>query len=101
MLTHPKHLITMFLCAILLLTSALPALAASDPLIAPDEDFIIECLKTIPEVSAIGAATKNNDPNGNLNKVGWYTSAVFFSTTLLNPNAANMTAGGVSFRRGC
>lgn len=92
---HPKHLTALFLCALLLLNTAFPALADADPLIAPDESFIIECLKTIPEVSAIGAATKNNDPNGSLNKVGWYTAAVFFSTSLLNPDAASMTADEV------
>lgn len=90
-----KRLTALLLCAALLMTLTTAALAETDPLIAPSEGFIIECLQTIPEVSAIGAATKNNDPNGRLNIVGGYTAAVFFSTTLLNQNAGSMTADEV------
>lgn len=89
------RLTALLLCAALMMTMTTAVLAETDPLIAPSEAFIIECLKSVPEVSAIGAATKNNDPNGRLNIVGGYTAAVFFSTSLLNPNAVSMTADEV------
>lgn len=46
---------------------------------APDEAYVITCLKRVPGVIDITAATEDNDPNGNLNKAGGYTAAVFFS----------------------
>jgi len=45
----------------------------------PTEAYVIQCLKTIPEITGISAVTEDNDPNGNLNKPGGYTSTVYFS----------------------
>ena len=61
-------------------------------LINPEESFIIERLKLVPEVATIGAATEDNDPNGQLNKQGGYTAQIYFSSTLVSPNAGNRTA---------
>ena len=50
----------------------------------PTEAYIIQRLKTIPEISKISAVTEDNDPNGNLNKAGGYISTVYFSHKLVN-----------------
>lgn len=50
----------------------------------PSEDFIIQRLKTIDEVSDARAVTEDNDPNGKLNKTGGYTATVYFSSKNIN-----------------
>lgn len=45
----------------------------------PDEAFVISCLEQIEGITGYAAATEDNDPNGQLNKQGGYTSAVVFS----------------------
>lgn len=50
----------------------------------PSEQFVIERLTGLPNVTGIEAATEENDPNGNLHKDGGYTSAVFFSSDLVD-----------------
>ena len=45
----------------------------------PPESFIINCIKDIDGITGYSAVTEENDPNGNLNKPGGYTSAVFFA----------------------
>lgn len=51
---------------------------------APTEAYIIQCLRNVPNVIDISAATEDNDPNGHLNKAGGYTAQVFFSSDLIN-----------------
>lgn len=53
---------------------------------APTEAYVIQCLQTIPEITGISAVTEDNDPNGNLNKAGGYTSTVYFSHQSVNQN---------------
>lgn len=50
----------------------------------PTEAYIIQCLKTIPEIVNISAVTEDNDPNGNLNKPGGYTATVYFAHEKIN-----------------
>jgi flagellar basal body-associated protein FliL len=50
----------------------------------PTEQFVIERLTGLPNITGIEAATETNDPNGNLNKDGGYTAAVFFSSDLVD-----------------
>ena len=50
----------------------------------PTEAYIIQRLQTIPEITGIAAVTEDNDPNGNLNKAGGYTSTVYFSHKSVN-----------------
>lgn len=52
----------------------------------PTEAYVIQCLKTIPEITGISAVTEDNDPNGNLNKLGGYTATVYFSHEKLKLN---------------
>lgn len=53
----------------------------------PNEDFIIQRLKGIPNISGYQAVTEDHDPNGNLNKQGGYTSTVYFSTPLIDQSS--------------
>lgn len=50
---------------------------------APDESYIIECLRKVSNIENLSAVTEDNDPNGNLNKAGGYTSQVFFACDLV------------------
>lgn len=51
---------------------------------APTEEYVISCLESIEDILDIEAVTEDNDPNGNLNKAGGYTSQVYFSCKLIN-----------------
>ena len=53
----------------------------------PNEDFVIQRLKGIPNISGYQAVTEDHDPNGNLNKQGGYTSIVYFSTPLIDQSS--------------
>ena len=53
----------------------------------PNEDFVIQRLKGIPNISGYQAVTEDHDPNGNLNKQGCYTSTVYFSTPLIDQSS--------------
>lgn len=53
----------------------------------PNEDFVIQRLKGIPNISGYQAVTEDRDPNGNLNKQGGYTSTVYFSTPLIDQSS--------------
>lgn len=50
---------------------------------APTEDWVITRLGRVADVANIAPVTEENDPNGNLNKPGGYTSTVYFGTPLL------------------
>ena len=50
---------------------------------APTEEWVITRLGTVADVANIAPVTEENDPNGNLNKAGGYTSTVYFGTSLL------------------
>lgn len=45
----------------------------------PPESFIIERIKDIDGITGYAGVTEDNDPNGNLNKPGGYTSTVYFA----------------------
>lgn len=50
----------------------------------PSEQYVIQRMDGVAHVSGVEAATEDNDPNGSLHKDGGYTSAVFFSSDLVN-----------------
>ena len=50
----------------------------------PTEQFVIERITGLPNITGVEAVTENNDPNGNLNKQGGYTATVYFSSDLVN-----------------
>ena len=51
---------------------------------APSENFILERLKGIDSIVTMAPVTEDNDPNGNLNKAGGYTSTVYFESSNVN-----------------
>lgn len=68
----------------------------------PKESFIIERLTNLPNIIGMEAVTEDNDPNGNLNKQGGYTSTVYFVSNLVDQSSVygetiidkGTTAGG-------
>lgn len=59
------------------------SIAVNRQITNPPEALIIKKLQSLPNVSGIAPATEDNDPNGNLNKAGGYTAAVFFNSPLV------------------
>lgn len=50
----------------------------------PSEQFVLERLAGLPNITTAEAVTEENDPNGNLHKDGGYASAVYFSSDLVD-----------------
>ena len=50
---------------------------------APTEEWVIKRLGRVESIATIEAATEENDPNGELNKPGWYTAAIYFTTPIM------------------
>lgn len=53
-------------------------------LINPSEQFVVSRLQRISNLLGIQAVTEDNDPNGNLNKAGGYTAAIYFASGLID-----------------
>lgn len=53
----------------------------------PSQDFIIQRLQGIDGITGYQAVTEDHDPNGNLNKQGGYTAAIYFSSAAIDQNA--------------
>lgn len=51
---------------------------------APSEQFVLERLSGLPNITGAEAVTEQNDPNGNLHKDGGYTAAIYFSSDLVD-----------------
>lgn len=49
----------------------------------PSEEYVLKKLSGVENITAIEAATEDNDPNGQLHKAGGYTSAIFFESDLV------------------
>lgn len=47
----------------------------------PSEAFVISRIKDIDTITGYSAVTEDNDPNGNLNKAGGYTAAIYFASS--------------------
>ena len=58
-------------------------------LVAPSAEYIISRLARVQSIVAIGVATEDHDPNHQIGKEGGYITAVFFSSTLVDENAAS------------
>lgn len=46
----------------------------------PSQEFVLDSLKKVKSINDVKAVTEKNDPNGNLNKAGGYTAAIYFSS---------------------
>ncbi|MCL2606222.1 MAG: EbhA [Coriobacteriia bacterium] len=63
------------------------SIALKQQITNPNEAFIIERLQGIESISGITAATEAQDPNGQLNKQGSYTAAIFFLCDLVDQDS--------------
>ena len=45
---------------------------------APSDEFVMDRLKRIENITAMGAVTEDNDPNGKLNKAGGYIGTIYY-----------------------
>lgn len=59
----------------------------------PTEQFVIGRLTGLPNITGVEAVTEDNDPNGNLNKQGGYTSTVYFSSDLVDQSEVYLSEG--------
>lgn len=59
----------------------------------PSEQFVIERLTGLPNITGVEAVTEKNDPNGNLNKQGGYTATVYFSSDLVDQSEVYPSEG--------
>jgi hypothetical protein len=50
----------------------------------PSEQYVIDRISGLPNVTGVEAVTEGNDPNGQLNKAGGYTATVYFSSDLVD-----------------
>ena len=50
----------------------------------PTEQFVIERLTGLPNITGVEAVTEQNDPNGKLGKQGGYSATVYFSSDLVD-----------------
>ncbi|MGM0125691.1 hypothetical protein IGI37_003090 [Enterococcus sp. AZ194] len=66
------------------ITSANNSITQLKQVTNPSQDFVIPKLKEIQSIEDILPVTEDNDPNGNLNKAGGYTSAIYFSSTFVD-----------------
>jgi len=55
----------------------------------PGEAFVIERLNGLDGISGSQAVTEDHDPNGNLNKQGGYTAAVYFSSPWIDQSTVS------------
>lgn len=55
----------------------------------PSQDFVMARLKEVPGILNMAPVTEDNDPNGNLNKAGGYTSTVFFESQNVDQSAVS------------
>lgn len=52
--------------------------------VCPSEEFVLQRVLAIDEVTAAKPVTEDNDPNGKLNKAGGYTATVFLEIKNIN-----------------
>lgn len=50
----------------------------------PSEQFVLQRLNGLPNITALEAVTEGNDPNNNLGKQGGYTACIYFNSDLVN-----------------
>lgn len=81
-----KKIIIAILCGVVVCAGVIVAclIGGDKLLIAPTEEYIIQCLEKVPGITEIEAVKESTDPMKNLNKPGWYTAHVYFSYSLIN-----------------
>lgn len=51
----------------------------------PTEQFVIQRVTGLSNITGVETVAENNDPNGNLGKAGGYTSCVYMDSDLVDP----------------
>ena len=64
----------------------------------PSEDWVINRLKGISEITGTAPVTEDNDPNGYLGKDGGYTSCIYFSDSNVDQSVVD---GSDIIEKGC
>ena len=59
----------------------------------PTEQFVIQRVTGLPNITGVEAVTEDNDPNGNLGKAGGYTACVYFSSDLVDQSQVYISDG--------
>lgn len=59
----------------------------------PSEQFVIQRISGLANITGVEAVTENNDPNGNLGKAGGYTACVYFSSDLVDQSKVYISDG--------
>jgi prefoldin subunit 5 len=59
----------------------------------PSEQFVIQRITGLANITGVEAVTENNDPNGNLGKAGGYTACVYFSSDLVDQSKVYISDG--------
>lgn len=59
----------------------------------PTEQFVIQRVSGLPNITGVEAVTEDNDPNGNLGKAGGYTACVYFSSDLVDQSQVYISDG--------
>ena len=53
-------------------------------LTAPSDEFVMDRLKRVDNILAIGAVTEDHDPNGKLNKAGGYIGTIYYEDSRID-----------------
>lgn len=61
----------------------------------PSEEFVLERIQTVATVTEALAVTEDNDPNGNLHKAGGYTSAIYFTSDMVDAAAYGLEGDSI------
>lgn len=59
----------------------------------PSEQFVIQRISGLANITGVEAVTEDNDPNGNLGKAGGYTACVYFSSDLVDQSKVYISDG--------
>lgn len=60
---------------------------------APEDAFVVDCLKQIDTVLAVGTVTKSNDSNGLLGTEGGYIGCIYFSDSRVDKEKLDLKPG--------
>lgn len=59
----------------------------------PSEQFVIQRISGLANITGVEAVTEDNDPNGNLGKAGGYTACVYFASDLVDQSEVYISDG--------
>lgn len=60
---------------------------------APSDEFVMDRIKRLDNILAIGAVTEDHDPNGKLNKAGGYIGTIYYEDSRIDKNQFYLAPG--------